>query len=219
MAWGMFGSRAESWKFLKNLFLFVMEQFPNVLLRSPGSLLLWGPIGTSWLKRRSALLCEYLPLKFLLSAVLITMAEVISQWTRQTDLPVSPRKAEKTRVLNMVELLLIYVAATYNSGQGCRAEKRQVVMRNEPVILGSARNPWNRSKIDSLHSIYCIFCSILPNGKLPSTFSPTSFWSNRNFWYPWSYLALGERLRHIGTSRFFKICIGQLNILLLPHFS
>ena len=175
MTWGMFGSRAESLKFLKNLFLFVMEQIPNFLLRSPDSLLLWGPIWTSWLKGRSALLGEYLILTFLLSAILITMAEVIWQWTRQIDLLVSPRRAKRTRMLNMVKLLLTCLWATQDSGQGCSAEKRQTMKGNEPVLLGSARNTWPRSKENFLCSLYCIFCSSLTNGKLPSILSTTTF--------------------------------------------
>lgn len=201
MAWGMFGSRAESLTFLKNLFLFVMEQIPNFLLRSPGSLLLWGPIWTSWLKGRSALLCEYLSLTFLLSAILITVAEIISQWTRQIDLLVNPRREKRARVLNMVKLpaKTLGKATVLRRGRSWRGMNQLYWVLLETHGIGQSR----------FFAQY-LLCILLQSAQWEVTeqLEHYFFWSKRNFWYLWSCLALGERLRHIGTSRSFKIWSG-----------
>lgn len=217
MTWGMFGSRAESLKFLKNCFLFAMEQIPNFLLRSSGSLLLWGPIWTSWLKRRSALLCEFLPLTFLLSTVLITMAEVISQWTRQTDLLVSPRREERANMLEMVKLLLLW--------QEPKTLGNVAVLRSNSSWRGMNQLSWillethgiGQSRFFAQYVLYILLQST--QWEITKHLEHDLFKSNRNFWYPWFYIALEERLRCIGNTRSFKDWSVQLNILLLLHFS
>lgn len=63
---------------------------------------------------------------------------------------------------------------------------------DKSVILGSDRNTWN-GQSRFFCALYTVYFLQFVQYEVTKHLEHYCFWSNRHFWYSWSYLALGER--------------------------